>query len=470
MDETAGSSNFVTIRVTFRNRPGFLGEVMEIMGKVGATVLAMDLVSIQNDRITRDMTIDIGEATAPDAVIEALAGLDYLRIVHVSDATFLMHLGGKLEIVPKVPLKTREDLSRAYTPGVARICAAIARNPDEVWALTIKRNTVAVVTDGSAVLGLGDLGPAAALPVMEGKAILFKEFGGVDAFPICLDTRDVDEIVYTVARIAPVFGGINLEDISAPRCFEVEERLQKLVDIPVFHDDQHGTAVVVLAGLVNALKVVNKPISAVKVVVSGIGAAGVACTRMLMSAGVTNFVGVDRAGIVHAGRTEGMNPFKRWYAEHTNPEGRTGTMADAVRGADVFLGVSSAGLLTPDLVRTMAPDPIIFALANPTPEIMPEAAEGLARVVATGRSDYPNQINNVLCFPGMFRGALDCRASHINEDMKLAAARAIADVIKPSELCEEYIVPSTFNRKVAPAVAEAVAEAARRTGVARRDR
>jgi malate dehydrogenase (oxaloacetate-decarboxylating) len=466
----AAGSHFVTIRVTFRNRPGFLGEVMEVLSGVGATVLGMDLVSIRGDRVTRDITIDTGEATNPDPVIEALSSLDYLRIVHVSDATFLMHLGGKLEVTSKVPLKTREDLSRAYTPGVARICAAIARNPEEAWSLTIKRNTVAVVTDGSAVLGLGDLGPAAALPVMEGKAILFKEFAGVDAFPICLDTRDVDEIVYTVARIAPVFGGINLEDISAPRCFEVEERLQKLVDIPVFHDDQHGTAVVVLAGLINALKVVNKTPEGIKVVVSGIGAAGVACTRMLMSAGVKHFLGVDRAGIVHAGRTEGMNPFKRWYAENTNPEGRTGSLADAVRGADVFLGVSSAGLLTPEMVRTMAGDPVIFALANPTPEIMPEAAAGLARVIATGRSDYPNQINNVLCFPGIFRGALDCRASHINEDMKLAAAHAIADVIEPSELCEEYVVPSTFNRKVAPAVAEAVAAAARRTGVARRDR
>jgi len=353
---------------------------------------------------------------------------------------------------------------------VARICEAIAKNPEEVYRLTIKRNTVAVVTDGTAVLGLGDIGPEAALPVMEGKAMLFKEFGGVDAFPICLATRDVDEIVYTVARIAPVFGGINLEDISAPRCFEVETRLQKLLDIPVFHDDQHGTAVVVLAAALNAVQVVGKPIESLRVVVSGIGAAGVACTKMLMGAGVSRFIGVDRTGIIHKGRTENMNALKEWYALNTNTEGRTGSLADAVRDADLFLGVSSGGLLTPEMVRTMADDPIIFALANPVPEIMPEAAQGLARIIATGRSDFPNQINNVLCFPGIFRGALDCRASTVNEDMKLAAARAIAGVIEPHELCEEYVIPSTFNRKVAPAVAEAVAEAAYATGAARRER
>jgi malate dehydrogenase (oxaloacetate-decarboxylating) len=466
----ATGSHIITLRVTFRNRPGFLGEVVEAIGNAGAVVLGMDLVSVKEDRITRDVTVETGDVAHADRVVQALAALDYLRIVHVSDPTFLMHLGGKIEVTNKSPLKTREDLSRAYTPGVARICEAIAKNPEEVYRLTIKRNTVAVVTDGTAVLGLGDIGPAAALPVMEGKAMLFKEFGGVDAFPICLATKDVDEIVYTVARIAPVFGGINLEDISAPRCFEVEARLQKLLDIPVFHDDQHGTAVVVLAALLNALKVVDKPAESLKVVVSGIGAAGVACTKMLMSAGVRNFVGVDRRGIIHKGRTEGMNELKLWYAENTNPEGRAGTLADAVRGADLFLGVSSGGLLTADMVRTMAPDPIIFALANPTPEIMPEAATGFARIIATGRSDYPNQINNVLCFPGIFRGALDCRAGTVNEAMKLAAAHAIAGVIEPGELCEDYVIPSTFNRKVAPAVAEAVVEAAYRTGVARRER
>jgi malate dehydrogenase (oxaloacetate-decarboxylating) len=466
----ATGSHIVTLRVTFRNRPGFLGEVMEAIGDAGACVLGMDLVSVKDDRITRDITVETEDALHADRVVQALAALDYLRIVHVSDPTFLMHLGGKIEVNNKSPLKTREDLSRAYTPGVARICEAIAKNPEEVYRLTIKRNTVAVVTDGTAVLGLGDIGPEAALPVMEGKAMLFKEFGGVDAFPICLATRDVDEIVYTVARIAPVFGGINLEDISAPRCFEVETRLQKLLDIPVFHDDQHGTAVVVLAAALNAVQVVGKPIESLRVVVSGIGAAGVACTKMLMGAGVSRFIGVDRTGIIHKGRTENMNALKEWYALNTNTEGRTGSLADAVRDADLFLGVSSGGLLTPEMVRTMADDPIIFALANPVPEIMPEAAQGLARIIATGRSDFPNQINNVLCFPGIFRGALDCRASTVNEDMKLAAARAIAGVIEPHELCEEYVIPSTFNRKVAPAVAEAVAEAAYATGAARRER
>jgi malate dehydrogenase (oxaloacetate-decarboxylating) len=466
----ATGSHIVTLRVTFRNRPGFLGEVVEAIGATDACVLGMDLVAVKRGRITRDITVETEDALHADRVVEALAALDYLRILHVSDPTFLMHLGGKIEVTNKSPLKTREDLSRAYTPGVARICEAIAKNPEEVYRLTIKRNTVAVVTDGTAVLGLGDIGPEAALPVMEGKAMLFKEFGGVDAFPVCLATKDVDEIVYTVARIAPVFGGINLEDIAAPRCFEIEERLQKLLDIPVFHDDQHGTAVVVLAALLNAAKVVGKPLESLKVVVSGIGAAGVACTKMLMSAGVRDFVGVDRRGIIHAGRTEGMNALKEWYAKNTNAEGRTGTLADAVKGADLFLGVSSGGLLTAEMVQDMAPDPIIFALANPTPEIMPEAAAGHARIIATGRSDYPNQINNVLCFPGIFRGALDCRAGTVNEAMKLAAAEAIAGTIEPAELCEDYIVPSTFNRKVAPAVAEAVADAAHRSGAARRGR
>ena len=468
MSGTITGSHIITIRVTFRNRPGFMGEVMVAIGGAGAYVLGMDLVTVQEDRITRDITVETGDAAHVEQVINALATLDYLKIQHVSDPTFLMHLGGKIEVTNKYPLKTREDLSRAYTPGVARICEAIAKKPEEAYTLTIKRNMVAVVTDGTAVLGLGDIGPEAALPVMEGKAMLFKEFGQVDAFPICLDTRDVDEIVRTVIHLAPVFGGINLEDISAPRCFEVETRLKEALDIPVFHDDQHGTAVVVLAALFNALKVVEKPIDQLKVVVSGIGAAGVACTKIMMDAGVRHFLGVDRSGIIHRGRKEGMNPLKEWYAEHSNPENITGTLEDAIRGADLFLGVSSAGLLTPKMVATMADDPIIFALANPTPEIMPEEAQGYARIMATGRSDYPNQINNVLCFPGIFRGALDCRATQVNEEMKLAAAHAIADVIQPNEVCEDYIIPSTFNRKVAPAVANAVAEAAYETGVARR--
>ncbi|MFQ5508869.1 MAG: NAD-dependent malic enzyme [Leptospirillia bacterium] len=462
-------SHIITVRVTFRNRPGFTGELMVAIGRAGAGVLGMDLVRVKEERTTRDITLETDDATHAEAVIAALAELDYLKIEHVSDPTFLMHLGGKITVTNKVPLKTREDLSRAYTPGVARVCEAIHSRPEEVWNLTIKRNMVAVVTDGTAVLGLGDIGPEAALPVMEGKAMLFKEFAGVDAFPICLATRDVDEIVETVTRIAPGFGGINLEDISAPRCFEVEDRLKKTLNIPVFHDDQHGTAVVVLAALFNAVKVVKKPIDTLRVVVSGIGAAGVACTRIMMEAGVRHVVGVDRTGTLYKGRTEGMNPLKEWYATHTNPDNLKGSLADAVKGADLFLGVSSGGLLTRSMVSSMADDPIIFALANPTPEIMPEKAVGLARIIATGRSDYPNQINNVLCFPGIFRGALDCRATEVNDAMKLAAARAIADVIGADELCEDYIVPSTFNLRVGQAVAEAVVAAAKRTGVARRE-
>jgi malate dehydrogenase (oxaloacetate-decarboxylating) len=443
---------------------------MVAIGGVGAGVLGMDVVSAHGDTTVRDITVETEDVAHADQVAVALAKIDGLTVQHVSDPTFLMHIGGKIEVTNKSPLKTREDLSRAYTPGVARICTAIHQRPDDVYTFTIKRNTVAVVTDGTAVLGLGDIGPEAALPVMEGKAMLFKEFGGVDAFPICLATTDVEEIIATVKHLAPVFGGINLEDISAPRCFEIENRLRDEMDIPVFHDDQHGTAVVVLAALFNALKVVGKPIESLKVVVSGIGAAGVACSKMMMSAGVRQFVGVDRTGIIYKGRTEGMNPLKEWYAENTNEAGLQGSLADAMKGADLFLGVSSGGLLTTEMVDTMGEDPIIFALANPHPEIMPEDAQGHARIIATGRSDYPNQINNVLCFPGIFRGALDCRASRVTEDMKLAAARAIADVIDPEDLSEDYIIPSTFNRQVAPAVAQAVVDAAYDSGVARRAR
>jgi malate dehydrogenase (oxaloacetate-decarboxylating) len=378
-----------------------------------------------------------------------------------------MHLGGKIEVRSRMQLRTRDDLSMAYTPGVARVCRAIADDPERACNLTIKRNTVAVVSDGTAVLGLGDIGPRAAMPVMEGKAMLFKEFAKVDAFPICLDTKDVDQIVETVKNLAPGFGGINLEDISAPRCFEIEERLKEELDIPVFHDDQHGTAVVTLAALINALKIVGKKIEDLQIVVNGIGAAGVACAKIMMAAGATNIVGCDSKGIVHEGR-EGLNPAKQWFAEHTNPDGRTGDLSDAVRGADLFLGLSVPGVLTVEHLESMNQDPIVFAMANPDPEIRPERAFGHARIIATGRSDYPNQINNVLCFPGIFRGALDVRAHEINEDMKLAAAEAIAGVIPPKELSEDYIIPSVFDERVAPAVAEAVAEKAKESGMARR--
>jgi malate dehydrogenase (oxaloacetate-decarboxylating) len=376
-----------------------------------------------------------------------------------SDRTFLLHLGGKLEVTPKVPLRTRDDLSMAYTPGVARVCRAIAESPEDARKLTIKRNTVAVVTDGSAVLGLGNIGPEAAMPVMEGKAVLFKQFAGVDAWPVALATQDTDEIVRAVELISPSYGGINLEDIAAPRCFEVEERLRRVLDIPVFHDDQHGTAIVVLAALTNALRVVGKKLSEVRVVMSGAGAAGVAIVKILQTEGVSEIIVCDRNGILHPER-ERLDASKRWVAENTNAERMRGGLLDALAGADVFIGVSSADLLKPEDIATMAKDAIVFALANPDPEVDPAGARRHAAVVATGRSDEPNQINNVLAFPGVFRGALDAGARAITEAMKVAAARAIAGIVADDELRPDYIVPSVFDRKVAPAVARAVQEAA----------
>ena len=470
-DSTPGSSPSpgysLTIRVKLPSRPGSLGRLTTAIGRVGGDIGAIDIVSVGHGVLTRDVSVDASSVEHGDRIVRAMKEVDGVEVVHVSDRTFLMHLGGKIEISPKVPLKTRDDLSMAYTPGVARVCEAIHQDPEKAFALTIKKNTVAVVSDGTAVLGLGDIGPAAAMPVMEGKAMLFKEFGGIDAFPICLDTKDPDEIVAVVKAIAPGFGGINLEDISAPRCFAIEDRLRAALNIPVFHDDQHGTAVVVLAALINALKLVGKRMSDIRVVVSGIGAAGAACTKIVMAAGVKHVIGCDRAGIIHRGRRD-MNWLKSWYAEHTNAEGLTGTVHDAMRGADVFLGLSAPGVIGAQDVQQMAKGAIVFAMANPTPEIMPELAEPHVAIMATGRSDYPNQINNVLCFPGIFRGALDARAAQINEEMKLAAAHAIAGIIAPDELHAEYIVPSVFDKRVAEAVARAVEEAARRSGVARR--
>jgi malate dehydrogenase (oxaloacetate-decarboxylating) len=415
------------------------------------------------------VTVLAGDAEHMNRIASAVHEVPGIEVINVSDRTFLMHLGGKIEIALKTPLKTRDDLSMAYTPGVARVSSAIAADPAKVWNLTIKQNTVAVVSDGTAVLGLGDIGPEGALPVMEGKAMLFKEFGGVDAFPICLATKDADEIVETVKAISPVFGGINLEDISAPRCFEIEEHLRDELDIPVFHDDQHGTAVVVLAALHNALEVVGKRLDDLRVVVTGVGAAGVAVTKMLLAAGVEDVTGCDREGIVYAERP-GLSPVKMGYAELTNPRGLRGTADDALADADVFIGLSQPGAVTVEGIRSMADGAIVFAMANPTPEVLPEEIEDLVAVVGTGRSDYPNQINNVLAFPGIFRGALDVRATAITERMKLAAAEAIASIVKPEELEPDYVIPSVFNRDVAPAVGEAVALAAEASGVARRRR
>ncbi|MDX2032475.1 MAG: malic enzyme-like NAD(P)-binding protein [Blastocatellia bacterium] len=470
MSATPSEGYSITLRLKLANRPGMLGHVTSAIGEAGGNIGAVDIVEVGAHHLMRDITVACGDDRHAEAIVEAVAGTPDVTVINVSDRTFLRHLGGKIEIRNKRPLQNRSDLSMAYTPGVARVCTAIYKDPEKVYNLTIKRNCIAVVTDGTAVLGLGDIGPYAAMPVMEGKAMLFKEFAGIDAFPICLDTKDVDEIVRTVKAIAPAFGGINLEDIGAPRCFEVEARLKRELDIPVFHDDQHGTAVVVLAAALNALKIVEKKLEEIKIVVVGIGAAGTACTKMLLRAGARNIIGCDLAGAIYRGRTEEMDSAKAWYAENTNPENLRGSLDEVIEGADLFLGVSGPGALKVESLKKMGRDPIVFALANPTPEIMPEEAWPHVKVMATGRSDYPNQINNVLCFPGIFRGALDCRATDINEDMKLAAAHAIASVIPADELHPEHIIPSVFNRQVAPLVAKAVEEAARRSGVARRDR
>jgi malate dehydrogenase (oxaloacetate-decarboxylating) len=458
-----------TLRVRVPNRPGSFARLAESIGAAGGLLGAIDLVRVERQMKVRDVTVLAADAAQIERIVAAVRGLEGIEVVNVSDRTFLLHLGGKIEVALKTPLKTRDDLSMAYTPGVARVCRAIADDRSKVWNLTVKQNTVAVVTDGSAVLGLGDIGPEAALPVMEGKAMLFKEFAGVDAWPICLATTDPDEIVAAVKTIAPGFGGINLEDISAPRCFEIEERLRDQLDIPVFHDDQHGTAVVVLAALLNALRVVGKELADVRVVVSGVGAAGTATTKMLLSAGVRDIVGCDRQGIIVRDRP-GLDRAKATYAELTNTHDLHGSIADALVGADVLIGLSGPGAVEPDAVRTMAKDAVVFAMANPVPEVAPEEIEQLAAVIGTGRSDYLNQINNLLAFPGIFRGALDVRAALINEQMKLAAAQAIAAIVKPDELDPDYVIPSVFNRDVSPAVAAAVAEAAEQTGVARRQR
>lgn len=467
--QSPSASYSFTLRVNISNLPGKLGELTTKIGLAGGDIGAIDIVRVEKDHIVRDITINAASVSHNNEIVEAVSAIDGVEVVNASDRTFLMHLGGKIETVSKVPLKTRADLSMAYTPGVARVCLAIHEDPEKAFTLTIKKNTVAVVSDGSAVLGLGNLGAAAAMPVMEGKAQLFKEFGRVDAFPICLDTRDSDEIVQTVKNIAVAFGGINLEDISAPRCFEIEERLIEELDIPVFHDDQHGTAVVVLAALINALKIVGKDIGDIKVVVNGIGAAGVACTKIVMAAGVKNVIGCDTSGALYNGRTENMNWVKDWFARHTNPDKIKGDIHDVIKGADVFLGLSAPGVIDIKDLKNMNDDPIVFAMANPDPEIYPEEAVGHVAVMATGRSDYPNQINNVLCFPGIFRGALDCRASTINEEMKLAAAHAIAGIVAKDELHSDYIIPSVFDKRVAKYVAKMVQRAAKKSGVARRE-
>ena len=461
----------LTLRVEFDRRPGMLGLVATAIGDAGGSIGDIETIELGDVKAVREITVDATDAEHGEAIAAVVDAIEGASLLETTDRTFELHRGGKLFTGLKTGIRTRDDLSMAYTPGVARVCSAIEADPEKAFEFTIKRNTVAVVTDGTAVLGLGDIGPEAALPVMEGKAVLFKEFADVDAFPICLDTKDADEIVQTVKLLAPCFGGINLEDISSPRCFEIESRLVDELDIPVFHDDQHGTAIVVLAALINACRLTERSIEDVKVAMIGAGAAGVAVAKILMGEGVTRIVACDRRGAIHSARDDylegSMNAPKVWLAENANLEQTEGSIADALDGADVFIGLSGPGVVQPEDLGRMAPDPIVFAMANPNPEIRPEEAEPYVRVMATGRSDYPNQINNVLAFPGIFRGALDVRASDITEEMKLAAAHGIAGVIDEDELSEDHIIPPVFNREVSHAVAEAVSREAMRSGVAR---
>jgi malate dehydrogenase (oxaloacetate-decarboxylating) len=456
-----------SFQAQYPNKPGMLAQIASAVGERGGNIGDIDVISSSGDMIVREISVSARDSRHAHEIVERVKATRDVTVTSVADRVFLSHRGGKIEVHNKVAVTSRRDLSVVYTPGVARVCEAIRREPEAVWSLTIRQNSVAVVTDGTAVLGLGDIGPEAALPVMEGKAMLFKQFGGVDAWPICLRTKDPDEIVETVKRISPGFGGINLEDISAPRCFAIEERLRAELDIPVFHDDQHGAAVVVLAAAINALKVVGKRQDELHVVVCGVGAAGRACTKMLMAWGVHDIIGVDERGIVYDGRPGDVgDASKEWFGTHTNPRNMRGGLAQAIEGADLFLGVSVPNVLTVDDVKKMNHDSIVFAMANPEPEIRPELAAPHVKVMATGRSDFPNQINNVLCFPGLFRGVLDVRAREINEAMKLAAAEAIAATVSMNELSAEYIIPSVFHASVFKDVARAVAEAAIRTGAA----
>ena len=455
------------VRVEQSRQIGTFAKIADAIARADGRIGAVDIHQATRRSAVRDITVDVADESHLERVLAEIRAIDGIRVVDVSDRTFLDHLGGKIEVTGRIAINSRDALSRVYTPGVARVCLAIADDPAKAYTLTSKANMVAIVTDGTAVLGLGDIGPKAAMPVMEGKAMLFKQFGGVDAFPICLDTKDVDEIVETVVRIAPGFGGINLEDIASPRCFAIERQLIERLDIPVMHDDQHGTAIVILAGLLNALKVVGKRLEDVTVVILGVGAAGGACAQLLLSAGAGDVIGVGHEGAFVAGQHY-ENEIKQWIADNGNKQRRTGRLEDVIRGADVFIGLSGPNTLSVDAVRSMARDAIVFAMANPVPEIAPELAEPYVAVMATGRSDFPNQVNNLLAFPGVFRGALDARATRINEPMYVAAAHAIASVIDDEQRSADYIIPSVFDRRVVDAVKSAVAAAAVESGVARK--
>ncbi|MDA8334972.1 MAG: NAD-dependent malic enzyme [Peptococcaceae bacterium] len=457
----------VMVQLKLANRPGTLARVLTTVAEYGGNLGSIDLVSVSPGHKVRDLMIGLHDSQQIQPLLDKLAGLPDIELLHVADRVLLAHRGGKIQVVPKRQLQNREDLAVVYTPGVARVSQAIYDRREYVYDLTMKGNTIAIVTDGSAVLGLGNLGPEAALPVMEGKAMLFKSFGEVDAVPLCLSVHEPDAIIAAVAAVAPAFGGINLEDIAAPKCFEIEEKLSAMLDIPVFHDDQHGTAIVVLSGLINALKVTGREMGSARVVMSGAGAAGVAIAKILLGAGVGDLVVCDREGAINRERKLDV-PSKAWLAGHTNRVGKRGSLQEVVTGADVFIGVSGPGLLVREDIRRMAPRPVVFALANPEPEVDPETIYDITGVLGTGRSDYPNQINNVLAFPGVFRGALDCHARSINEEMILAAARALAESVKEEELAADYIIPSVFSPDVAAHVAGAVGDAAVKSGVARK--
>ncbi len=464
-DYSCSPSYSISIRVEIENKIGMFARIATAISSAGGDLGSVDIVRVEKGKIIRDITVNAQNEDHEKAIVKAIKTVAGVKVIRVSDRTFLAHEGGKIEIKNKLPLRDRNDLSKVYTPGVARVCMDIHENKDHAYRYTIKGNAVAVISDGTAVLGLGNIGPEAALPVMEGKAMIFKEFANIDAFPLVLSTTKVDEIVETVKNIAPAFGGINLEDFSAPHCFEVEQRLRKLLDIPVFHDDQHGTAVVALAALINVSRLLKRDLKKFKVVVVGAGAAGTAVTKILLASGVRDITVCDRTGTLYVGRKQGMDPAKRGLAKITNPRKLKGSISDAMRGADVFIGLSAPNVITADDVRRMAKAPVVFALANPDPEIAPEEIHDIVRVMATGRSDYPNQINNMLGFPGIFRGLLDVRARGVNEEVKLAAAKAIAHSIETEELHEDYIIPSPFDRKVPAYVAAAVAETAKKTGL-----
>jgi malate dehydrogenase (oxaloacetate-decarboxylating) len=456
----------ITIRSEIESRIGMFAQIATAISKAGGDLGSIDIVRIEKGKIVRDITVNARDEEHEKEIVRSVKNIKGVKIIRVMDRTFFAHQGGKIEIHNKMPLRNRDDLSKVYTPGVARICMDIHENKRHAYRYTIKGNSVAIVTDGTAVLGLGDIGPEASMPVMEGKAMIFKEFAGIDAFPVALQTKDTEEIINTIRNISPTFGGISLEDISAPRCFEIERKLQQGLDIPVIHDDQHGTSVVVLAALINVARLLKRKIEKFKVVIVGAGAAGTATALMLSAYGITDVVVCDTAGAIYEGRRQNMNPYKRALAKKTNPRNLKGSISDVMKGADVFIGLSSPGIITGDDIKAMSADPVVFALANPEPEIAPEEALPIVRVLATGRSDYPNQINNMLSFPGIFRGLLDVRARGVNEEVKFAASRAIAHTVKDDELTEDYIIPSIFDKKVVISVAHAVAETAKATGIA----